>query len=260
MHTFDDIIPPSRRKEAEEQAKSLSREPSPHPRFSYITLGVAALVIVASIGALFYFSNAEVDVTPNSVSAAVQSPFTATKSAGALPFEIITAQKTATQSVAGNGTKTVTSFASGNITIYNTQSKAQRLIANTRFATTAGLIFRIHSAVTIPGGSSSKPGSTTVKVYADQAGSSYNVGPTSFTIPGFAGTPQASEVYARSTTAMAGGASGVRQHPNFDAFLAAGTVTQALQHLGQMGLGPPEGRHDLPGSPGLAGGWSPAGP
>jgi len=173
-----------------------------------MTLGIVALVIAASMGALFYFSSAEVDVTPNSVSAAVQSSFTATKGAGALPFEIITAQKTATQSVAGSGTKTVTSFASGNITIYNTQSKAQRLIVNTRFATAAGLIFRIHSAVTIPGGNSSKPGSTSVKVYADQAGSSYNVGPTSFTIPGFAGTPQASEVYARSTEAMAGGASG----------------------------------------------------
>jgi len=173
-----------------------------------MTLGVVAVIIAVSIGALFYFSSAEVDVTQNTISAAVQSSFTATKSAGALPFEIITAQKTATQSVTGSGTKTVNSSASGNITIYNTQASAQRLITNTRFATAAGLIFRIHSAVTIPGGSSSKPGSITVKVYADQAGSSYNVGPTSFTIPGFAGTPQANQVYARSTSAMTGGASG----------------------------------------------------
>ena len=62
--------------------------------------------------------------------------------------------------------------------------------------------------MTIPGGSSSKPGSLNAKVYADQPGGSYNVGPTSFTIPGFAGTPQASQVYARSTSAMTGGASG----------------------------------------------------
>lgn len=178
------------------------------PRFPYTMLFAILLVIAASIGALFYFSSAKVDVTPNTVSAAVQSSFTATQSSGTLPFEIVTAQKIASQSIKGSGTKTVNSSASGNITIYNTQTKSQKLIANTRFATAAGLIFRIHTAVTIPGGTPAKPGSTTAKVYADQAGSTYNVGPTSFTIPGFAGTPQESAVYGRSTSAMTGGASG----------------------------------------------------
>ncbi len=167
-----------------------------------------ALVIATSVGILFYFSSSKVEVTPNTVSAAVQNSFTATKSSGSLPFEIITAQKIASQSIKGSGTKTVSSSASGTITIYNTQAKAQKLIANTRFATSAGLVFRIRAAVTVPSGTSSKPGSVTAKVYADQAGTSYNVDPTSFTIPGFAGTPLASQVYARSTTAMTGGASG----------------------------------------------------
>jgi hypothetical protein len=58
-----------------------------------------------------------------------------------------------------------------------------------------------------------------VKVYADQAGSTYNVAPTSFTVPGLAGTPQADKVYARSTSAMAGGASG--NVPVVDAALEA---------------------------------------
>jgi hypothetical protein len=102
----------------------------------------------------------------------------------------------------------VTSSASGFITIYNTQSKAQTLIANTRFATTAGLIFRLHDAVTIPAGTTAKPGTVKVRAYADTTGDSYNVGPTSFTIPGFAGTPQQTQVYARSSEAMTGGASG----------------------------------------------------
>lgn len=176
--------------------------------FPYKTLLAVVLVIAASFGVLAYFSTAKVEVTPNTVSAAVQSPFTATKSTGDLPYEIITAQKIASQTVKGSGTKTVNTSASGTITIYNAQTKSQKLIANTRFATTAGLIFRIHEAVTVPGGSSSKPGSLKVRVYADQPGDSYNVAPTSFTIPGFAGTPQASLVYARSTEAMTGGASG----------------------------------------------------
>lgn len=235
MRTINDITPPSRRsREAEPlSSKPIERDPvqySQRPsRFPYATLGAIIIVIVVSVGALFYFSSAKVDVTPNTVSVAVQSSFTANQSGGTLPYQVITAQKIATQSVKSSGTKAVSSSASGNITIYNTQTKSQHLITNTRFATTAGLIFRIHAAVTVPGGSSTKPGSTTVKVYADQTGSSYNVAATSFTIPGFAGTPLASQVYARSTSAMTGGASG--NEPVIDAVLEAQTrsaLTKAL--------------------------------
>lgn len=214
MRTLNDIIPPSRRKETGQIIGSPSgREPlnlsaDKPPKFPYTTLGVVALVVAVSIGALFYFSVAKVNVIPGTVSAAVQSSFTSSKSTGSLPFEILTSQKIASQSVKGNGSKTVNSSASGNITVYNTQTKSQKLIANTRFATSAGLIFRIRSAITVPGGTSAKPGSITTKVYADKTGSSYNVGPTSFTVPGFAGTPQETMVYARSTGAMTGGASG----------------------------------------------------
>jgi len=184
---------------------NLSERP---PKFPYTTFIAIAVVIVVSIGALFYFSSAKVEVIPNTVSAAVQSSFVANQSTGELPFEIITAQKIATQSVKGSGTKAVSSSASGTITVYNTQLKTQRLDINTRFATTAGLVFKSYSAMTIPAGSATKPGSITARVYADKEGSSYNVGPTSFTVPGFAGTPKASQVYARSVTAMTGGASG----------------------------------------------------
>lgn len=217
MRKLDDIIPPSRRREALEQqsmqpAMGAPREPlrlSPRPsRFPYATLGGILLVILVSVGALFYFSSAQVEVTPNSVSTAVQSSFTADRSSGTLPFEVLTAKKVATQSVQGNGTKTVTASASGTLTVYNTQSKAQKLVANTRFATTAGLIFRTHVSITVPAGSASKPGSVDAKVFADQAGDTYNVGPSSFTLPGLAGSPLATEVYARSTSPMTGGASG----------------------------------------------------
>lgn len=212
MRTINDITPPSRRKESEpftemNTGRTPLRITERPPKFPFVTLIAVFLVITASVAALFYFSNASVQVTPSTTSASVQASFTANQSTGTLPYEIITAQKIATQSVKGSGTKTVTSSASGTITIYNTQTKAQHLVANTRFATTAGLIFRIRAAVTVPGGSTANPGSITAKVYADQPGSLFNVGPTSFTVPGFAGTPQANQVYARSKSAMAGGAS-----------------------------------------------------
>jgi hypothetical protein len=230
MHTLDDIIPPSRRKEMESASNNSGQESRRRSRFPFGTFIIVVLVIAVSIGALFYFSSAKVEITPNTVSAAVQNSFTANQSGGSLPFEIVTAQKTASQSVTSGGTKTVNSSASGTITIYNTQKNAQRLITNTRFATAAGLVFRIHSAITVPGGSSAKPGSVTAKVSADQIGSSYNVDPTSFTIPGFAGMPQASEVYARSTTAMTGGASG--SVPIVDVATESKTVSSLVTALG----------------------------
>ena len=225
MRTLDDIVPPSRRKEVEPLSLSNSSGRGPSsgsgrpPKFPFTTLIVVMLVIGISLGTLFYFSSSKVEVTPSTVSAAIQSSFTATRESGNLPFKIISAQKIASQSVKSNGTKNVKSSASGTITIYNTQTKPQKLIANTRFATTAGLIFRIRTAVTVPAGTASKPGSTTTKVYADQEGSSFNIDPTSFTIPGFAGTPQAAQVYGRSTSDMTGGASGAV--PGVDAVIEA---------------------------------------
>ena len=222
MRKLDDIIPPSRRKETEQPAIDMlpqepggsrpSREPlklRPRPpRFPYGTLVGIFVVIFLSIAALFYFSSAEVQVTPNTVTTAVQNSFTADKSTGTLPFEILSAQKIASQSVQGSGTKTVNTKASGKLTIYNTQAKSQRLVASTRFASPAGLIYRISGAVTVPAGTATKPGSVSATVTADQTGATYNIGPTSFTVPGLAGTAIADKVYARSTDAMTGGASG----------------------------------------------------
>lgn len=234
MRTINDIIPPSRRRETEPLTNESShREPlrlsERPPSFPHKTLIAALLVIALSVASLFYFSTAKIEILPNTVGAAVQGSFTANQSTGNIPYEIITAQKIASQSVNSNGTKVVHSFSSGSLTIYNTQSKAQKLIANTRFATTGGLIFRIHEAVVIPAGSTDKPGSMQVAAYADKTGDSYNIDPTSFTIPGFAGTPLASAVYARSSNAMTGGASGTV--PIVDVVLetqARTTLTAAL--------------------------------
>lgn len=210
MRTINDIVPPSVRKATRSTSNNESREydSKPQQSFPYKTLIAVVVVIVICFGVLSYFSTSRVDISPSTFSAAVQAPFTATPGTGDLPYEIVTSQKIASQEVKSTGTKTVSSSASGTITIYNTQAKAQKLIANTRFSTGAGLIYRIHTAVTVPAGTAAKPGSIKTKVYADKEGDAYNVGPTSFTIPGFSGTPLASQVYAKSSEPIAGGASG----------------------------------------------------
>ncbi len=235
MRTFDDIIPPSRRREADPSVQNPTvpsgRTPSRRPsRFPYLTIIVVVLIVAVSVGALLYFTTAKVTITPNTLSVTINSSFTADMSSGTLPFEVISSQKVALQSVPSDGQKMVTTFASGMVTIYNKQARAQRLVTDTRFAAPNGLIYRIHAPVVIPAGNATHPGSVTALLTADAAGGTYNIGPASFTVPGLAGTALASQVYARSDTAMTGGASGAQ--PSINATTAAQTKSALILALG----------------------------
>ncbi len=178
--------------------------------FPYGTALIALVVIAASAGALYAFAGAKVEVTPATQTGMVTGSFTATQGTGDLPFTVVKINKTATASVAAESTQTANDSAQGTIIIYNAQPKAQTLINNTRFATPSGLVFRIHSPVTIPPISGGHPGSVSATVFADQPGQSYNVGPSDFTVPGLKGSSTYALVTAKSTTSMSGGFSGTR--------------------------------------------------
>lgn len=186
-----------------------ARPRRPRGRFPFITIIIALLILGGTAVGLYYFSAAEAKIIPVAATVSVEHSFAADPATGSLPYEIVSATKTGTQTIpATGGTREVTANATGQITIYNTQATSQKLIANTRFATPAGLIFRIKSAVTIPAGTNDRPGTVTVPITADSPGPTYNIGPSSFTVPGLAGTPQESAVYARSSGPMEGGMSG----------------------------------------------------
>ncbi|MDB5265923.1 MAG: hypothetical protein JWM39_636 [Parcubacteria group bacterium] len=192
--------------------RPLSDRPSKPPRaprsgkgFPYGTALVALIVIAGAVAALYYFSGAKVTVTPETNTSSIASDFTATAGSGDLPFEVITDSKTASQTVPSESTETANDPASGPIVISNAQPSPQTLIKNTRFQTAAGLIFRIHDAVTIPAG-----GSVTATAYADQGGVTYNIPPSAFTVPGLKGSAAFNQVTAKSTVAMTGGFSGTR--------------------------------------------------
>ncbi len=178
--------------------------------FPYGTALIALVVIAASAGALYAFSGAKVEVTPVTHAGTVTGSFTATQGTGDLPFTVIKISKTATASVAAESTQTSNDSAQGTITIYNAQPTAQTLINNTRFATASGLVFRIHSPVTIPPTSNGRPGSVSATVFADQPGQAYNVGPSDFIVPGLKGGSTYTLVTAKSSTSMSGGFSGTR--------------------------------------------------
>ncbi|HYE23160.1 MAG TPA: hypothetical protein VEA92_01755 [Candidatus Paceibacterota bacterium] len=231
--TLNDIIPPSRRRQMQEQAESQdhfvrteetttpppftpppSRPTAPRPRggrrFPYGTALIALLVVAISAGVLFAFSGAKVEITPTTNVAYVSGEFSATRATGELPFEVVTVDKTAIKSVPAETTEDANDPAQGTITIYNAQTTPQELIKNTRFQTPAGLVFRIRESVVIPAGTENAPGSVTATVYADEGGERYNIGPSDFTVPGLEGSRAFDLVYAKSTTAMTGGFSGNR--------------------------------------------------
>ncbi len=228
---LNDIIPPSRRRAMEgredvpsytssraepppppTERPSYARASAPKPRRSFPigTAIVALLVVLVSVGALFAFSGAEVTVTATENQTAVAGEFLATASGGELPFEVLTVEKLATVSVPSEGTETVNQSAQGTITIQNTQSVPQQLIKNTRFETPEGLIFRIRDSVVVPASANGTPGTLEATVYADATGESYNVGATTFTLPGLAGGATFTQVTASSRDAMKGGFAGPR--------------------------------------------------
>lgn len=131
--------------------------------------------------------------------------------AGRIPGQVFTQKTNVSLKYPATGRKNIERKASGSITIYNAYSSApQSLVANTRFETPDGKVFRLVSAVTVPGAKIENgkivPSSVNADVVADKPGDAYNMGPIAkFTIPGFSGTPKYEGFYAESKAAFTGG-------------------------------------------------------
>lgn len=106
------------------------------------------------------------------------------------------------------GTPTLTK-AKGTVTVYNSNSTEQVLIASTRLETPNGKIYRLDNKITVPKASvvagKTTPGSIQALISADKVGESYNISQVDFTFPGLVGSPRYKNVYARSKGAITGG-------------------------------------------------------
>lgn len=128
-----------------------------------------------------------------------------------IPGQVFMQKSNVSSKFPATGKKNIERKATGVIMIYNAYNSApQSLVANTRFTSPDGKVFRLVTAVTVPGAKieSGKivPASVTADVVADKAGDAYNLGPVSkFTIPGFSGTPKYEAFYAESKAAFTGG-------------------------------------------------------
>lgn len=177
--------------------------------------GIIILVILLAGGYAVSkaVATATITVTPRQQKLSVDANLTALRSGSAvigsstpLFFDVITIEDVQSTMVPSGGTENVEKKASGKIIVYNDFSeKAEKLIKNTRFQTPDGKIYRIQEGISIPGKTTAGPGSIEVTVYADQAGDSYNIAKTDFTVPGLKGDPRFDKIYGRSKTEISGG-------------------------------------------------------
>jgi len=169
--------------------------------FSYFSLSRTQIEIWPETKTLNYKEKIEINTQQN------QSDF----GAKIFPGKVFNVEIETSQDFPSTGKISKEEKAQGQIRIYNAYSDSpQALLANTRFISAEGKLFKSVEKIIIPGGTYDEkgklvPGSVDIQVVAAEAGTEYNIGPSTFSVPGFAGTPKYTAFYGKSSTAMTGG-------------------------------------------------------
>lgn len=185
--------------------------------YLYLLMFISFLVFVYVISSVLL--SAEVTIKPKKEKLSLQEtvkfmidmPADSTKNI--LPLEVFTVTKEKSSQFNSTGEKEGSFKSTGTVTLYNNYSKdPQTLVQKTRLLSKDNKIFRLTKKVNIPGykevSGKTIPGNITVTVEADEPGDTYNIAPTTFTIPGFKGLTQHTKFWAESTTNMQGGKTG----------------------------------------------------
>lgn len=173
----------------------------------------AAVFLFVSIGfalCTYVFNNATVVIKPLTETITASTTDLQIPS-GAYMIESIV--KKDQRDVTASGTKVVSTKATGTIMLYNTFSTTpQTLVANTRLSSAQGKVYRLSNQAKIPGYTTVSgkvvPGSVQAAITADEAGPSYNAESLDLSIVAYAGTTKGEKIYARTKSAISGGASG----------------------------------------------------
>jgi len=222
-----DILPPKEIKKEEVKKPVLEEEIKPkfrkirtRPPVLFSKSGLIFIFFIIILVGFFSFSTlskANIDIWPKTdflilrteikVDKNVEEPNFVEK---IIPGEIFEKEKTVTENFPVSGKSLKEEKAQGIIRVYNAYStQPQVFIATTRFVSTDGKTFRTPTKITIPGGhyegGEFVPGEIDIKVVADEAGPEYNIGPTTFSVPGLAGTDRYTKFYAKSFEPITGG-------------------------------------------------------
>lgn len=213
-----DIIPPQKNVLVNDSLKKSEvkpEKPKKRPSFKKKLLFIPILAIFIGAFVHFSFSKANVEIWPDYEILTFEKEIIIDSQANQvnlstsiIPGRIVEEESEASGQFSSSGS--VSKKAEGIIRVYNAYStSSQVLIVKTRFVSATGKLFRIPEKIVVPGGHYEKgklvPGYIDVKVIADQPGEDYNIEPTTFSIPGFAGTAKFTFFYAKSFETMSGG-------------------------------------------------------
>ncbi|MFH1820460.1 MAG: hypothetical protein ABH805_00855 [Candidatus Nealsonbacteria bacterium] len=216
-----DVTPPPQKKETEEAIfiKSKLEQKIDQPSKKITFKGKGVLIVLLLVVSIFFAARAtinpkaELDVWPVKTPVNFKAEVVVAKepgNSGEIPGELIVKENYFSEEFPATGVKEKEVKAQGIIRVYNNYSTDdQVLIAKTRFVSDQGKLFRAPDKVIVPGGhyESGKfvSGEVDILVEAGESGEEYNIGPATFSIPGFAGTPRYTDFYAKSFEPMTGG-------------------------------------------------------
>ena len=159
-----------------------------------------------------------------------------------IPGNVFEDEKESSQQFSSTGKIVEEEKAKGIIRVYNSYSVSpQALLANTRFVSTDGALFKSLKKETVPGATLEKgkivPSYKDIEVQSAEPGDKYNIGPSTFSIPGFAGTPKYTAFYGKSSSPMTGGFKGeISQITQQDLDLAESTLLQNIKKTSEDSL------------------------
>lgn len=218
---FFDISPPKKIPvKLQPERKIIEKRPSFYKKVAF---SLILLLIIFGTFLFFALGKAEIEIIPKTelidlekkvlLDSEFKQPLLVRLKENTIPAEIIEEENTISREFPATGETVVERQAEGIIRVYNEYSTAsQTFVVNTRFLSTDGKLFRALEKITIPGQKYEegklKPGFVDVKVRAAEAGQEYNIGPTTFSIPGLLGTDMYTAFYAKSFSQMKGGFKG----------------------------------------------------
>ena len=208
-------------------------------KWTIITLLVVGAIVVSGYFASTYYAQATFTIVPKTIPVTVNSTYVAQGNAqnSGLFYEVITVKSSATTTVPATNGPVTNTKATGKVTFYNNySSQSVRLIAGTRLSRDDGLVYRLSSSIVIPGytktGDTINPGKISAAIVADQPGQNYNLtlngSNIDLKIVAYKGSAKYNSVYARLTTNITGGFSGVKKNVS-QSTLASSTTALKIQ-------------------------------
>ncbi len=224
MGKYFDILPPQRKhilyKGKEEKGSYRKRPTLKYRKRRYGTLlAILFFGIILFFSFFSYYSKAEITVYPEKRIMKDKIDVLVSKDAEKIslrekiiPGSYVELVTSVSQEFNATGKASEGEKARGKIRVFNEYSTHSiPFRAKTRFMSAGGKIFISPERFVVPGKRFENgkwvPGTVDIEVEASQAGEDYNIGPTTFSIPGLSGTASYTYFYAKSLGNMEGGSS-----------------------------------------------------